>query len=163
MIVGNNRAFTSKYDRLSNQLRNLVVISANEKKISVEALWDTGATNTTISKKVVSDLELIPTGKRPIRTPSGESVYNTYLVNIILPNNVMVEGIDVCESEIGNQGIGVLIGMDIIGKGDFAVSNYDGKTVFTFRTPSIKLTDYVQQNAASRTVGKLHGKGNKKR
>ena len=75
----------------------------------------------------------------------------------------MVEGIDVCESEIGNQGIGVLIGMDIIGKGDFAVSNYDGKTVFTFRTPSIKLTDYVQQNAASRTVGKLHGKGNKKR
>ena len=30
----------------------------------------------------------------------------------------------------------VLIGMDIIGLGDFAVSNYRGKTTFTFRKRS---------------------------
>ena len=44
---------------------------------------------------------------------------------------------------IGAAGIGVLIGMDIITSGDFSVSNYNGKTVFTFRTPSQERIDYV--------------------
>ena len=36
------------------------------------------------------------------------------------------------DSEIGNQGIDVLIGMDIISMGDFAVSNFSGKRQFSF-------------------------------
>ena len=31
----------------------------------------------------------------------------------------------------------VLIGMDIINLGDFAVSNHNGKTTFSFRMPSV--------------------------
>ena len=45
-------------------------------------------------------------------------------------------------SKIGAQGIDVLIGMDIISKGDFAVSNYNGKTQFSFRLPSQEDVDY---------------------
>lgn len=37
----------------------------------------------------------------------------------------------------------MLIGMDIINKGDFAVSNYQNKTVFSFRMPSESLMDFV--------------------
>ena len=48
-------------------------------------------------------------------------------------------------SKIGAQGIDVLIGMDIISKGDFAISNYDEKTQFSFRLPSQKDVDYKQE------------------
>lgn len=36
-----------------------------------------------------------------------------------------------------------LIGMDIITLGDFAVTNVNGKTVFSFRYPSCEKIDYV--------------------
>lgn len=59
-------------------------------------------------------------------------------------NDVTVTGVQVFESEIGNQGIDVLIGMDIISLGNFSVSNYNGKTQFTFGIPSQADTDYVK-------------------
>lgn len=34
--------------------------------------------------------------------------------------------------------------MDIIGKGDFIVSNYGEKTVFTFRLPSLMKFDFIK-------------------
>ena len=37
----------------------------------------------------------------------------------------------------------VLIGMDIINLGDFAVSNVEGSTCFTFRMPSLEEFDFV--------------------
>lgn len=49
----------------------------------------------------------------------------------------------VCGSEIGNEGIHVLVGMDIISLGDFATSCKDGQTAFTFRIPSLEDADYV--------------------
>ena len=96
-------------------------------------------------------------------TPSGGRIADTYLVNVVLPNDVPVPGLMVCDSEIGSQGIGMLIGMDIITKGDFAVSNHNGKTVFTFRTPSEETTDYVAKIRIRNIMGPPHGTGNRKK
>ena len=63
---------------------------------------------------------------------------------------------------MGNQGLGVLIGMDIITAGDFAVSNYNGTTMFSFRIPSQKKTDYVAETNLQNMIG-THGKGKRKR
>ena len=38
-------------------------------------------------------------------------------------------------SKISEQGIDVLIGMDVISKGDFAISIYNGKKKFSIRIP----------------------------
>ena len=45
--------------------------------------------------------------------------------------------------------------------GDFAVSNSNGKTVFTFRTPSQQLTDYVKKIKIQNKIGTPHS--NKKK
>ncbi len=156
-------AFTSKSTSgLSLQLKNEVNIISGGEKMEFVALWDTGATGTCISHDVVKKLHLQPVGKQSIRTPSGFATVNTYLVDIELPNSVVVKEVCVCESEIGSQGIGALIGMDIITKGDFAVSNYNGKTVFSFRVPSETITDYVSQFRAKRIAGS-HGRGKRKK
>ena len=41
--------------------------------------------------------------------------------------------------------------MDIINQGDFAVSNKDGKTAFSFRLPSIECIDFVKQLQSTST------------
>lgn len=111
-------------------------------------IWDTGATGTVISRKVADSLGLQPSGKVTVRAVgSGDSAHeyetNTYLVNLYLPNNVCIIGARVAEGSI--SGGDVLIGMDIIGEGDFAVTNHDGKTTWTFRVPSCEEIDFVQE------------------
>src|SRR5690554_5616208 len=53
-----------------------------------KGLWDTGATNTVITSKVVKELGLIPTGFIDTYNANGSCVVNTYFINIKLPNGV---------------------------------------------------------------------------
>lgn len=124
------------------------------------AIWDTGATHSAITKKVVDDLKLKPTGARETRHADGKSVNNTYLVNISLPNNAMVSQVRVTEVQLipddnvsDDKQPQLLIGMDIIGLGDFAVTNADGKTVLSFRIPSIEEIDFVPQAKENNAMG----------
>lgn len=155
-------AFTIQYHRKRNNLHSDAVIRYNDSSLKVKALWDTGATSSCISDQVVSSLGLITTGKTLIKTPAGPKEVSTYLIDIVLPNNVCVSDVRVCDSDIGLQGLDLLIGMDIIGLGDFSVSNYNGNTAFSFRIPSKQLTDYVLQLNIENKIG-THGKRKKKR
>ena len=110
------------------------------------AIWDTGATNSVITQKVVQECGLSPIAIVNVHTTSGEALSNVYLVSIWLPNKVIIPQIRVSEGTISGDAE-VLIGMDIINRGDFAVTNKDGKTNFTFRIPSIECIDFVKQQA----------------
>lgn len=160
------QAFTHSDNHILSSLRSVSDVSYNERSVKCITLWDTGATCSAISMDVVNKLNLVPFGQQKILTPSGPKTVNSYLVNIVLPNNLEIPDWHVIDSEIGEQGLDLLVGMDVISKGDFSVSNYDGKTTFTFRTPSQKKTDYVQQlaaqNVAHRHGGRPH-KGKKRK
>lgn len=155
-------AFTIKYDgRIVSRLTTQITLHSGDKKFVTVALWDTGATGSCISKNVVQNLDLIPTGKTNIHTPSGFSDRNTYMLDMTLPNNIRINGVRAIDSEIADQGLDVLIGMDIICMGDLSVSN-KRETVFTFRAPSVKMTDYVEEINLQKLIG-THGKGKRKR
>jgi len=156
-------AFIKNYTGISRKLDTQTIIEYNGFSETVDAIWDTGATATCVSMIVVSQLGLKPLGKQKIHTPAGEKVVNTYRVNIVLPNNVTVKNLVVCDSEIDGLKVGALIGMDIMSHGDFAVSNFNGKTAFTFRMPSQKNTDYVAELKMKDAIGQPHGKGKRKR
>lgn len=113
------------------------------------AIWDTGATNSVITKKVVTELSLQPISITRVQHGGGESDRPVYLVNILLPNNVGFSEMRVTEGDIHGD-YEVLIGMDIIGSGDFAVTNKDNKTMFSFRYPSIEHIDFVKQRPADK-------------
>ena len=72
---------------------------------------------------------------------NGKSIAACYYVDILLPNSLTITDVLVVEGTLDNSD--VLIGMDIIGMGDFAVSNYCGKAVFYFRIPSVATIDFV--------------------
>lgn len=139
------RQFDVEYGGIVNVLKTTVKVSEafDPKKDSpdnytfnnYEAVWDTGATNTVITGKVVASLNLKPIGKTRAIGVNSSSIVNAYLINLILPNNVAFYHIRVAELPV--QGADVLIGMDVIRYGDFAISNV-GKTRFSFRIPSVE-------------------------
>lgn len=134
--------FTEKYEKIQKRLINSAIVETASSILPVKAQWDTGATGTCISKELVKRLNLLPTGRVNVSTPSGIGTMNKYIINLILNNEIRIQNLIVMDSEIGKQGIDVLIGMDIISIGDFAVSNYEGKTQFSFRIPSQEHVEY---------------------
>lgn len=111
----------------------------------VIGLWDTGATGSVVSKNLVQLLNLTPTGKVNVFHANGSCIVNTYIVNLYLPNGVAFSFVTVTEGDL--NGMDLLIGMDIITKGDFSISNFDGKTCFSFRMPSVCEKDFVHEIA----------------
>ena len=109
-----------------------------------KAIWDTGATGTVITKKVVDECGLSPINITKIQHCGGVSESNVYLINIILPNGVGVQQVQVTEADLGDNA-DVLIGMNIITMGDFAITNKNGKTMFSFRYPSLEHIDFGKQ------------------
>lgn len=155
-------AFTKKSQKIEKKLCTQVLLACDGREAEFPALWDTGATISCISHEVVQALGLVPTGRMEIKTVSGTKTVETYLIDVKLPNDFPVSNVAVCDSEIGSQGIGFLIGMDIISRGDFAVSNHNGKTYFTFRIPSAGHMDFVQELKLKNITG-THGTGKRKK
>ncbi len=112
------------------------------------AIWDTGATGTVITQKVVNHCGLKPTGRTVVKTAQGEMQTPVYLVNIMLPNMVGVANLRVTRGNLGGDA-DILIGMDIVGMGDFAITNKDGKTVFSFRAPSYDTIDFLKESKSA--------------
>jgi hypothetical protein len=156
--VPKSLSFTVRYDGRTNQLlvKTLVSKPSPPGKSAVippvvvqgakeyVGIWDTGATNCVISQKVIDECGLKPTGIAMVHgaTDPNPTPCETFLVNIFLPNRVVIPSIRVTKGSLVD--CDVLIGMDIINRGDFAITHYDGKTTFSFRLPSMQQIDFVE-------------------
>ncbi|MHB8779810.1 MAG: SEC-C metal-binding domain-containing protein [Candidatus Geothermincolia bacterium] len=164
--------FTRKADSLKRTLISKIIITQSlsgtssgltSKPFEYIAIWDTGATGSVVSETVVRDCGLLPTGVTKTSTTHGIADANTYVVDFQLPNGPTIQNVQVTEGQI--NGGDVLIGMDVITVGDFAVTNYGGRTAFTFRVPSVACIDFVDElnkkNKPSRNQACPCGSGKK--
>lgn len=108
--------------------------------VSCCALWDTGASISAISIGMVRQLGLQSVCKGDFVTAEGKTEFDMYAVNLVIPEmgmefpDMIVTAVDV--------DVDFIVGMDIISKGDMAVSNYKGNTVLSFRIPSRQTIDF---------------------
>jgi len=151
-------AFTTSGKGLLRVLQNKVEITAGfdpnktpaNRQASFKtftAIWDTGSNRSAISQKVVDQCGLKPTGMICIHHAGGKVMAEVYHVNIGLPNEITFANVKA--TKLREAKWDALIGMDIINCGDFAVTNTGGKTVFSFRIPSIQHIDFVEEAVAA--------------
>lgn len=127
-----------------------------------EAIWDTGAEVSSISPRIVRDLNLKPVSMVKNFTAAGEIMAYVYVVNIQLPMGLEFVQLPVTCNDLGD--VDMLIGMDVISKGDFAVTNAGGATTFSFRIPSQNTIDYVaEENEAKLKVSNKSNVGTLKK
>lgn len=146
-------AFTIRSENLARELKTSVAISeahvfsehitSLKGFLQTSALWDTGAMGAVITREAVNKLNLHPITQCKNYHAQGESLVNVYLIDVLLPNNLLIKGVQAAEGIL--DGCGMLIGMDIITFGDFALTNRNNKSVFSFQIPSTHDYDFVKQ------------------
>jgi len=120
-----------------------------------KALYDTGATHSSVSPNVVRDLKLPSIGATIVGVGGGTLPTTNHLVNLGFPNHVMFPMVRVAAVAL-HRDIDALIGMDIISQGDFAVTNHGGKTTFSFCCPSRREIDFVAEVIESNKITPVH-------
>jgi len=140
-------SFTARYTSIARILPTKVYVESPTTKNFVEAnaIWDTGASSSLITPEIAEKLNIKPISKTMMATPSDKRVQcNVYLINIYLPNKAKIVAVQVLEGIPSS--CDMLIGMDVISLGDFAVTNFNGKTAFSFRTPSMTEIDFTKSS-----------------
>lgn len=96
------------------------------------ALIDTGAMRTCISSRAANFLSLMPTGTMRIEAANGHTdLVNTHTINIDLGNEIRFVMINVPRLNMEDEDL--IIGMDILCQGNYAVTNSEQGTVFMFQ------------------------------
>ena len=146
MITG----YTYPYNGVVNQLNITCAITLPQAPVAgvqqnITALWDTGAQITCISQALAARLNLQPQGSTRINGANNQPfLVNEYSVQLIM-GNFVIPFLMVAELNMQNTGHDVIIGMDVISKGDLTITNFNGRTVLTFREPSLETINYVDE------------------
>jgi len=123
---------------------NATNVITNE-TVKTQGIWDTGATGTMITKSIAAGLGLLPVSTATVKGIYGKKEVNVYYVNIAFENKGITTKTKVfeCEELSADNSVGMLIGMNIITMGDFAITNYQGNTTMSFRVPSLEKIDFA--------------------
>jgi len=137
------KSYYSSVNKLSTTVKILPIGSSDKNiknsTVTIEALWDTGATLTFIKPRIRDQLKL-----RMFRTGSSISIAGVgglvkadfTVLSIFLASNFEIE---YCPAYVVDFPVNfdMVIGMDIINMGDFAVCNSENKTSFSFVVPPL--------------------------
>ena len=104
-------------------------------RVEFNALWDTGATKSVITRRVVEAC-----GLKPIRAiksvltqgVNGLEKSEAYVINLSLPDKITFCDLTVVSKNPGNVWWDVLIGMDIISTGELSIKNVNSNTEWSF-------------------------------
>ena len=133
-----SRAFSVQYDGLVDRLPSETVIEGpGGNTFKARAVWDTGAMKTVITPGAAAALSLSPVDSITVNGITNVSQASIVIISVILPNRIRIDNIyaAVCDMR---QGIDLLIGMDIIKKGDLVIANGSEKTLFSFAVPPLQ-------------------------
>lgn len=139
--------FTKKY-KISNFDGLLITdeyIDNNSQLIPIKALWDTGSSESVISSNLVKKLSLQSIGSALLNGTNLSYQTNIYEIILFLEKKQRII-LQVTESpQISSSGIDLLIGLDVIGMCDFAISANDKNICMSVRFPSKGLIDFTKE------------------
>lgn len=103
--------------------------------VSAVALVDSGASISCVSKSIASKIGLESSRWGKVQSVNLIAPTKIYYTDIAIPGNITFRNMRVAEF-VGGGNFDVLIGMDIITKGDLALSSANKETWLSFRVPS---------------------------
>ena len=125
-------ALTHTDPSISNVIITPVLVrnTFTNSQIQTQGIWDTGATNSVVTKSTAQQLGLIPVSQVDVRGVHGVKAVNVYDVVITLNNKNITLRTQVteCDELSADKSVGMLIGMNIINMGDFVITNYSYKS-----------------------------------
>lgn len=154
-------AYTYRYQRIVNQILIKCCLSLPDDEASeteeLSALWDTGAMSTCVSLEKAKELNLTQVNSLQVMGANNEPFDAPVYIVRLRMGKFVLPMIPVIGLPMENAGHDVIIGMDIISHGDLSITNYQGKTVISFREPSMEKIDYVVELELYKKCRRAHG------
>lgn len=116
-------------------LESYVAVGGEGSMMAVNALWDTGSTESLISEKIVKMIEPILNNKSKYVTRDVVIECETYAVSLSLSDEITFRDVLMKKADLSDKNVDIIIGMDIISRGDFEIRNYNNLVEFAFRIP----------------------------
>lgn len=111
--------------------------SIDEKILQIPALLDTGAVESAIDESIASALQLIPVDQCVFLNAHGEIAGYEYFVDLEIAEGFRINQLKVAECSFHSEDVKMLIGMDILGLGEFAhIKMPEERSMFVFRIPN---------------------------
>jgi hypothetical protein len=104
-------------------------------KMEFKAYWDTGATKSVITPRVVEACGLKPMRRIKsvfLQGVNGLEKSQAYVINLSLPSRITFQELTVVSKNPGDVWWDVLIGMDVIAAGEFSIKNVNSNTEWSF-------------------------------
>ena len=123
------QAVISQYEKSDETNSDLILAKTGA---AVHGIFDTGASRSAISERVAERLALRKVNAITVHTAAGTVQQDCHVVNIVvMPNEIVFPAHQVTSAKL--HSCDILIGMDIIGLGDFIISRRHGFLVVEFR------------------------------
>ena len=132
----NYSVYKNTYSKNTKYIKTKIIVTSGEKQLEVNALWDTGATKTSISQKIIELFNLKPIGSVIATGHQQKERLNKYIVSLILPTGYFYDNTEVLSGVYNVLDIDVIIGLDIISFGDLHMDYTCERPVLTFRHPN---------------------------
>ena len=116
-------------------LESYVAVGGEGSMMAVNALWDTGSPESLISEKIVKMIEPILKSKAKYVTKDTVIESETYAVSLSLSDEITFRDVLMKKADLSDKNVDIIIGMDIISRGDFEIRNYNNLVEFAFRIP----------------------------
>lgn len=148
--------FTVVYDKIEDMIIVPAVIGYNGNYRAVQALFDTRATITYLAREIAEELNLPPTGEIiKTRALKAEQACPVVKAHIGFPKDNVFSNWPIASVSRDNPDFDIIIGMDLISRGGFAISSYNGHTTFTFRVPSEKEIKFTNDITSKQDIPAL--------
>ncbi|MBS1369811.1 MAG: hypothetical protein HPZ91_07645 [Lentisphaeria bacterium] len=136
-------SFSLEYSHPVNEIGTPITISCRSELCEMcdqpvhhcNAIWDTGATSSMITREIAEKLGLHPIGNVKIAGVHGAQSANVYEVDLVFGNGCRIPAVRVSEAT-GSGGFDVLLGMDIISRGVFVIDGSGKGTRVYFACPT---------------------------
>ncbi|MDR0515762.1 MAG: retropepsin-like domain-containing protein [Fibromonadaceae bacterium] len=129
-------SFSIDYDTEIGEI--IVNVSAFNQKtgvgINLKALWDTGANCCVISETAAKKLKLPNIAEVQMKHANGVAIVSTHMLSLALPNNILFKDIRAMSCKPVHS-FDMIIGMNVISKGDMAITHNKSGIRFSFKHP----------------------------
>lgn len=132
----NYSIYKNTYSDPNTYIKTMMPVLFEDKRYDAIALWDTAATRTHISNKIIEMFNLKPVGIQEAIAHRNKELLNEYKVMLILPTGTYIHDINVLSGSYDKGGFDVVVGMDIIRTGDLHMDYLKDKPIFTFKHPN---------------------------
>ena len=136
LVMYCDHTYSVDYDEIIYRPTSRISLRADWQKITcqdVSALWDTGSSQSCISRRMAEKMGLKEVDTRINIIPNGNIEAKVYRLDVVIADELIFNDLKVVEYPLERHDVDFLIGMDIISQGEFTIRNSGGKTQLLFK------------------------------